>query len=140
MQQASPKLVDFGIEIVDFRIKRVNYVDEVRRKVYERMIAERKQISEKFRSEGKGESKKIEGDRQKELRKIQSGAYKVSQEIKGKADAESTKIYAGAYNKDPEFYSFINTLEIYKKALNEDTRMLLSTKGDFFKYLNDYKK
>jgi membrane protease subunit HflC len=139
MQQAAPKIQDFGIEIVDFRIKRVNYVEEVQKKVYERMIAERNQISEKFRSEGKGESKKIEGGRQKELRKIQSGAYKTAQEIKGKADAEATKIYAEAFNKDPEFYSFINTLEIYKKAINEDTRIILGTNSDFFKYLNNYK-
>ncbi len=138
--QAAPKLAKFGIEIVDFRIKRVNYVTEVRKKVYERMIAERKQISMKFRSEGKGESKKIEGDREKELRKIKSEAYRKVEEIKGKADAEATKIYAEAFNKDPEFYSFINTLAIYKEVLKEDTKIILSTEGDFFKYLQGYKK
>ncbi len=138
MEQAAPKLEDFGIEIVDFRIKRVNYVEQVRKKVYERMIAERNQISEKFRSEGKGESKKIQGERQKELRRIQSEAYKKAEEIKGKADATATKIYADAFNKDPEFYSFINTLNIYKKALDKDTRIILTTKSDFFKYLNKY--
>jgi membrane protease subunit HflC len=138
LEQASPKLEKFGIEIVDFRIKRINYVEEVRKKVYERMIAERKQISEKFRSEGKGESKKIEGERQKELRRIKSEAYRKVEEIKGKADGTATKIYADAFNKDPEFYSFINTLDIYKKALNEDTRVILSTEGDFFKYLKKY--
>ncbi len=140
LEQAKPKLEKFGIEIIDFRIKRVNYVEEVRKKVYERMIAERKQISEKFRSEGKGESKKIEGDRQKELRKIKSEAYRKAEEIKGKADGEATRIYADAYNKDPEFYSFVNTLEIYKKSLNDDTRVLLSTESEFFKYLKKYKK
>ena len=140
LKQAAPKLKGFGIEIVDFRIKRINYVEEVRKKVYERMIAERKQISEKFRSEGKGESKKIEGERQKELRRIKSEAYRKVEETKGKADAEATKIYADAFSKDPEFYSFINTLDIYKKALNEDTRVLLSTNSDFFKYLKGYKK
>jgi len=133
LKQAAPKLKGFGIE-------RINYVEEVRKKVYERMIAERKQISEKFRSEGKGESKKIEGERQKELRRIKSEAYRKVEETKGKADAEATKIYADAFSKDPEFYSFINTLDIYKKALNEDTRVLLSTNNDFFKYLKNYKQ
>lgn len=137
-EQAAPKLDEFGIEIVDFRIKRVNYVEEVRKKVYERMIAERKQISEKFRSEGKGESKKIKGEQQKELRKIQSEAYRKVEEIKGKADAEATRIYAEAFGKDPEFYSFINTLDIYRDALDENIRVILSTNSDFFKYLKEY--
>ncbi len=140
LEQAAPKLDKFGIEIVDFRIKRVNYVEEVRRKVYERMIAERRQISEKFRSEGKAQSKRIEGERQKELRKIKSEAYRTAEEIKGKADAEATKIYARVFNKDPEFYSFVKTLEIYKKSLNEDSRVLMSTNSDFFKYLKNYNK
>jgi len=139
LEQAAPKLAEFGIEIVDFRIKRINYVEEVRQKVYERMIAERNQISEKFRSEGKGESKKIQGEQQKELRRIQSEAYKKVEEIKGKADAEATKIYAEAFGKDPEFYSFINTLEIYKKSLDENIKVILSTNSDFFKYLKKYK-
>ena len=139
LEQAAPKLAEFGIEIVDFRIKRINYVEEVRQKVYERMIAERNQISEKFRSEGKGESKKIQGEQQKELRRIQSEAYKKVEEIKGKADAEATKIYAEAFGKDPEFYSFINTLEIYKKSLDENIKVILSTNSDFFQYLKKYK-
>lgn len=140
LEQAAPKLEGFGIEIIDFRIKRINYVEEVRKKVYERMIAERNQISEKFRSEGKGESKKIKGEQQKELRRIQSKAYRKVEETKGKADGEATKIYADAFSKDPEFYSFINTLDIYKKALNEDVRVILSTNSDFFKYLKGYKR
>ena len=139
LEQAAPKLAEFGIEIVDFRIKRINYVEEVRQKVYERMIAERNQISEKFRSEGKGESKKIQGEQQKELRRIQSEAYKKVEEIKGKADAEATKIYAESFGKDPEFYSFINTLEIYKKSLDENIKVILSTNSDFFQYLKKYK-
>jgi membrane protease subunit HflC len=139
LKQAAPKLAEFGIEIVDFRIKRINYVEEVRQKVYERMIAERNQISEKFRSEGKGESKKIQGEQQKELRRIQSEAYKKVEEIKGKADATATNIYAEAFGKDPEFYSFINTLEIYKKSLDENIKVILSTNSDFFKYLKKYK-
>ena len=138
MEQAKPKLAEFGIELVDVRIKRINYVEEVREAVYNRMIAERKQIAEKFRSEGRGESSKIAGDKEKELKKITSMAYRKAQEIKGKADAESTKIYAEAYNKDPEFYSFINTMEIYKNSLDKETWMMLSTKSDFFKYLKKY--
>ena len=138
MEQAKPKLAEFGIELVDVRIKRINYVEEVREAVYNRMIAERKQIAEKFRSEGKGESSKIAGDKEKELKKITSVAYRKAQEIMGKADAESTKIYAEAYSKDPEFYSFINTLDIYKNSLDKETWMMLSTKSDFFKYLKKY--
>ncbi len=140
LKQAAPKLAEFGIEIVDFRIKRINYVEEVRQKVYERMIAERNQISEKFRSEGKGESKKIQGEQQKELRRIQSEAYKKVEEIKGKADAEATNIYAESFGKDPEFYSFINTLEIYKKSLDENVKVILTTNSDFFQYLKQYDK
>ncbi len=136
--QARPKLEQFGIELVDVGIKRINYVEEVRKAVYGRMIAERKQIAEKFRSEGRGESSKIAGDKEKELKKITSQAYKTAQVIKGKADAEATKIYAEAYGKDPEFYSFINTLEIYKGSLDKETWLMLSTKSDFFKYLKKY--
>jgi membrane protease subunit HflC len=138
MEQANPKLTQFGIELVDVRIKRINYVEEVRKAVYNRMIAERKQIAEKFRSEGRGESSKIAGDKDKELKKITSGAYKTAQEIKGKADAEATRIYAEAYNKDPEFYSFVNTLSIYKEALDKEAWFMLSTESDFFKYLKNY--
>jgi membrane protease subunit HflC len=138
LEQAQPKMAGFGIELVDVRIKRINYVEEVRREVYNRMIAERKQIAEKFRSEGRGESSKIAGDKEKELKKITSEAYRKAQEIKGKADGEATKIYAEAYNKDPEFYSFINTLEIYKNSLDKETWLMLSTKSDFFKYLKKY--
>ena len=140
MQQAQPKLAQFGIELVDLGIKRINYVEEVQKAVYSRMIAERKQIAEKFRSEGRGESSKIAGDKEKELKKITSQAYRKAQEIKGKADAEATKIYAEAYGKDPEFYSFINTLEIYKDSLDKETWLMLSTKSDFFKYLKKYQK
>ena len=138
MEQAKPKLAQFGIELVDVKIKRINYVDEVQVAVYNRMIAERKQIAEKFRSEGRGESSKIAGDKEKELKKITSEAYRTAQEIKGKADAEATKIYAESYSKDPEFYSFINTLEMYKSSLDKETWLMLSTESDFFKYLKQY--
>jgi len=138
MEQAKPKVAKFGIDLVDVRIKRINYVEEVRREVYNRMIAERKQIAEKFRSEGRGESSKIAGDKEKELKRITSEAYRKAQEIKGKADAEATRIYAEVYSKDPEFYSFIKTLEIYKNSLDKETWLMLSTKSDFFKYLKNY--
>jgi len=138
MAQAQPKLAKFGIELVDVKIKRLNYVEEVQRSVYARMIAERKQIAEKFRSEGKGEARKIEGDKEKEMKRITSEAYRTAQEIKGKADAESTKIYAQAYGRDPDFYSFTNTLDIYKKALDKDSTLILSTDSEFFKYLKGY--
>jgi len=138
MEQANPKLTQLGIELVDVRIKRINYVEEVRKAVYNRMIAERKQIAEKFRSEGRGESSKIAGDKEKELKKITSEAYKKAQEIKGKADGEATKIYAEAYSKDPEFYSFNNTLKTYKNSLDKETWLLFSTNSDFFKYLKQY--
>ncbi len=137
MEQAQPKLFKFGIELVDVKIKRVNYVAEVQKSVFGRMIAERKQIAEKFRSEGKGEARKVEGDREKEMKRISSGAYKTSQVIMGKADAVATKIYSEAYGLDPDFYSFVKTLDIYK-TLDKECSLVLSTDSDFFKYLKDY--
>jgi len=138
MERSQPKLAKFGIELVDVKIKRLNYVEEVQRSVYQRMIAERKQIAEKFRSEGKGEARKIEGDKEKEMKRITSEAYRKAQEIKGKADAEATKIYAQAYGVDPDFYSFINTLNIYKETLDKDSTLVLSTDSEFFKYMKGY--
>lgn len=139
LAQAQPKLKAFGIEIVDIKIKRLNYVEQVQRSVYQRMIAERKQIAEKFRSEGQGEARKIEGDQERELKRITSEAYKTAQELKGTADGEATTIYAQAYNKDPEFYSFLKTLDIYKKTMDKNSSLILSTKSDFLKYFKGYK-
>ncbi|MFC1864022.1 protease modulator HflC [Thermodesulfobacteriota bacterium] len=138
MDQAQPKLEKFGIELVDVKIKRLNYVEQVRESVYGRMIAERSQIAEKFRSEGQGEARKIEGDREREMKRITSEAYKTAQELKGKADAEATEIYAKAYGKDPDFYSFLQTLEIYKETMNKDSTLVLSTDSDFLKYFQGY--
>jgi membrane protease subunit HflC len=138
MQQAQPKLSKFGIELVDVKIKRLNYVEEVQQSVYARMVAERKQIAEKFRSEGRGEARKIEGDKEREMKRITSEAYRTAQEVKGKADAEATTIYAQAYGRDPDFYSFINTLDIYKNTLGKDSTLLLSTDSEFFKYMKGY--
>ncbi len=138
LAQAQPKLTPFGIELVDVKIKRINYVEQVRKSVYGRMIAERKQIAEKFRSEGKGEARKILGEKERDLKKITSEAYKTAQEIKGQADAESTRIFADAFNRDPEFYSFMKTLELYGDALDKNSELILSTDSDFFKYLKGY--
>ncbi len=138
MEQAQPKLAEFGIELVDVKVKRLNYVEEVQKSVYARMIAERKQIAEKFRSEGKGEARKIEGDKEREMKRITSEAYRTAQEIKGEADAEATRIYADAYGLDPDFYSFTNTLDIYKETLDKDSTLVLSTDSEFFKYMKGY--
>ena len=138
LAQAQPKLTPFGIELVDVKIKRINYVEQVRDSVYGRMIAERKQIAEKFRSEGKGEARKILGEKERDLKKITSEAYKTAQEIKGAADAESTRIFAEAFGRDPEFYSFTKTLELYSEALDKDSELVLSTDSEFFKYLKGY--
>jgi modulator of FtsH protease HflC len=140
MEQAQPKLAQFGIELVDVKIKRINYVESVRKSVYDRMIAERNQMAEKFRSEGRGEARKIIGEKERDLKRIISEAYKVSQQIKGKADAEAIKIYAKAYGEDPEFYSFTRTLEIYKEALDDKNTLVLSTDSEFLKYLKGYSK
>ena len=138
LAQAQTKLTPFGIELVDVKIKRINYVEQVRDSVYGRMIAERKQIAEKFRSEGKGEARKILGEKERDLKKITSEAYKTAQEIKGAADAESTRIFAEAFGRDPEFYSFTKTLELYSEALDKDSELILSTDSEFFKYLKGY--
>lgn len=140
LKQAQPKLEKFGIELVDVKIKRINYVQEVRESVYGRMIAERKQIAEKFRSEGQGEARKILGEKERDLQQITSQAYKTAQEIKGKADAEATEIYAKAYGIDPEFYSFTKTLELYRETLDKKSTLVLSTDSDFLKYLKGYSR
>lgn len=138
LKQAKPKMHKFGIQLVDVKIKRINYREEVRRSVYDRMIAERKQIAQKFRSEGKGEAQKILGDKELDLKRIKSEAYRKAQEIKGRADAESTKLYAESFGRDPEFYSFVKTLEIYGEALDKDSSLILSTDSDLLKYLKGY--
>ena len=138
MEASRAKVAEFGIELVDVKIKRLNYVEEVQRSVYGRMIAERKQIAEKFRSEGQGEARKIEGDKEREMKRITSEAYRTAQEIKGKADAEATKIYAQAYGADPDFYSFVKTLEIYMETLDKESTLVLSTDSEFFKYMKGY--
>ncbi|MFH1768403.1 MAG: protease modulator HflC [Candidatus Omnitrophota bacterium] len=135
VERAKELAPHYGIDLIDVRVKRVNYIEEVERKVYERMIAERKQAAEKYRSEGRGIRAEIEGRTEKELKGVLSGAYKKAQEIKGEADAKSTQIYADAFNKDPELYSFLKTLETYKNTVDENTTIILTTDSEYLKYL-----
>ena len=135
LEEAALLVPQFGIELVDVRIKRLNYVERVREGVYARMIAERERVAEQYRSEGEGKKAEIEGRRAKELQRITSEAYRTAQEIKGKADAEATKVYADAYNKGPEFYSFLRTLEIYEGTMDENTWLIMTTDSDFYKYM-----
>lgn len=138
LKQAQPKLAKFGIELVDVKLKRINYVEAVRDSVYNRMIAERNQIAEKFRSEGVGQALEIRGEKEKDLKRITSEAYKAAQEIKGEADAEVTQLLAKALGVDPEFYSFTRTLEVYKKTLGKDSQIILSTDSQLLQYLKKY--
>jgi membrane protease subunit HflC len=137
-ENSRDKLDRFGIELLDVRFKRINYNEAVRQRIFERMISERQQIAELFRSEGKGEAAKILGSMDKDLKEIQSSAYKSVQQIKGDADARATGIYASAYNQSPEaadFYQFIRTMEIYADILAGDSTVILSTDSDVFRFL-----
>jgi membrane protease subunit HflC len=135
LRESSKITPEFGIELIDVQIKRVNYVDEVQERVFERMIAERQRIAAKYRSEGDGSSAEIRGQKERELKRIESEAYRTAEELKGKADAEATKIYAEAYNLDPEFYQFTKSLETYRTIMDKETWLLLSTDAEFLKYL-----
>lgn len=134
-EQAKIKISEYGIKLIDVRIKRINYNEEVQSKVFERMISERNKIAAKYRSEGEGKSAEILGKMQKELDQIQSEAYRTAQEIKGAADAKAIKIYADAYNKDASFFEFVKTLETYEKTIGENNTLIISTDSDFYKYL-----
>jgi membrane protease subunit HflC len=135
LAKAKPAAEGLGIELVDIRIKRINYVEQVRKAAYERMIAERQRIAAEYRSEGEGRMMEINGEKEEEEKRILSEAYKNAQEIMGAADAKAIKIYAEAYSKDPEFYSFLKTLESYEKNLEKAGIVILSTDSDYFKYL-----
>lgn len=135
---AAEKVRVFGIELLDIRFKRINYNESVRPKIYDRMISERRQIAERFLSEGNGEAARIRGNRLRDLNKIQSEAYRQVEEIRGVADAKATEIYARAYNQSPEaveFYEFIRTMQSYKSIIAENTTLVLSTSSDLFKFL-----
>ena len=135
LAEARKVIPQYGIELVDVRIKRLNYVESVRKKVYARMISERKRIAAQFRSEGEGRSAEILGTMEKELRQIRSTAYRQVQEIRGKADAEATQVYGAAYGRDPEFYAFSRTLEAYKEGQNKNSVVILTTDSDYYRYL-----
>jgi len=135
---AAEKVQVFGIELLDIRFKRINYNESVRPKIYDRMISERRQIAERFLSEGNGEAARIRGNRVRDLNKIQSEAYREVEEIRGIADAKATEIYAGAYNQSPEavsFYEFTRTMQSYKSIISKDTTLVLSTDSELFKFL-----
>lgn len=135
---AAEKVRVFGIELLDIRFKRINYNESVRPKIYDRMISERRQIAERFLSEGNGEAARIRGNRVRDLNKIQSEAYQKVEEIRGLADAKATDIYASAYNQSPQsvaFYEFTRTMQAYKAMIAENTTLVLSTESDLFKFL-----
>ena len=135
---ASENVGKIGIELLEVRFKRINYNARVTDKIYDRMMSERAQIAERFRSEGAGEAAKISGTKERDLREIESGAYRKVQEMQGRADAQATEIYAKAYNTKPsaaDFYQFLKTLEAYKATLGRDSTLILTTDSDYFKYL-----
>jgi membrane protease subunit HflC len=137
LQEARRIIPQYGIELVDVRIKRLDYVESVRERVYDRMISERKRIAAQFRSEGEGRSAEILGQMERELRQVRSTAYRQVQEIQGKADAEATRIYGEAYSRDPEFYAFLRTLEMYKEPSNKNSVLIMTTDSDFYRYLKN---
>jgi membrane protease subunit HflC len=137
-EEAAKKVEVFGIELLDIRFKRINYNQSVRPKIYDRMISERRQIAERFLSEGNGEAARIRGNRVRDLNKIQSEAYRQVEEIRGVADAKATEIYADAYNQSPEaaaFYEFTRTMQSYESIISDRTTLILSTDSDMFKFL-----
>lgn len=140
LTKAAPKLAEFGIELLDVRFKRINYNPSVQARIFDRMISERQQIAERFRSEGQGEAAKILGNMERDLREIESGAYREVETIRGQADAKATAIYAAAYNQSPDaadLYDFIRTLQVYEDVLDSDTTLILSTDSELFKLLKD---
>jgi len=137
LEQASKRVEDLGIELIDVRLKRINYVEEVQKDVFERMIAERKRIAERYRSEGEGEAARIRGERDRDLKKIQSEAYREAQEVRGKADGEAADIYAEAYNRDAAFYAFTKSLETYEATVDSQTTLVLTTNSDLLRFVKD---
>ena len=134
---AAARTADLGIELLDLRLKRINYVEEVQRDVFARMIAERQRIAEQFRSEGQGESARIHGERERELAQIQSEAYREAEELRGEADAEATGVYAEAYNRDGDFYAFTKSLETYEQTMDPETFFILGTDSELLRFLEN---
>jgi len=139
LQKASASTPEYGIELLDVQFKRLNYVEQVRVRVYERMVNERKKVAAQYRSEGEGEKLEILGKMQRELKNISSEAYRKALEFRGAADAEAAAIYADAYNQDKEFYTFLRTMESYKKTVGKKGKLVISTESDYFKYLKSAK-
>ena len=135
LEESSRVTPSFGIELVDVQFKRINYTEEVRESVYQRMISERKRIAERSRSEGQGRSAEIRGEKERDLQEIESEAFRTAEETRGRADAEATQIYASAYSRDPDFYQFLKTLETYRSSLDEDVTLVLSSDSEFLKFL-----
>ena len=135
LERAAERTSDLGLELLDLRIRRINYVEEVQRDVFARMIAERQRIAELYRSEGQGEAARIQGERERELQRIQSEAFKAAEELRGKADAEATAVYADAYNRDADFYAFTRSLETYENVMDPGTMIILDTGSEFLRYL-----
>lgn len=139
-ESANEQAMDLGIEILDFRFKRINYVEEVREQVYARMQSERLRIADEFRSEGQGEASKINGEKERDLKSIQSEAFRQAEEIKGKADAEAASIYASAYDRSSmsrSLYSFLKSMETFEETFDNNTSVILSTDSDLYRYLKD---
>ena len=135
LERSAVSTADFGIELLDLRLKRINYVEEVQQDVFARMIAERQRIAEEFRSEGQGEAARIGGERDRELQRIQSEAYREAEELRGVADGEATTIYGEAYSRDANFYAFTKSLETYEKTMDPNTVLILGTDNELLKYL-----
>lgn len=136
LETARARTSDLGIELIDFQIKRINYVEEVRRDVFLRMIAERNRVAERYRSEGEGEAARIRGEKERDLARIQSEAYRTAQELQGAADAEATRTYAEAYNRDASFYAFMKSLETLEETADSNSTLILSTDADLLEYLS----
>ncbi len=140
LQKANERASDLGIRILDFRFKRMNYVEEVRNRVYDRMISERNRMADQFRSEGQGEARIIEGNKERDLAKIQSEAIREAEMIRGRADAEATNIYASAYNLNAEtrkFYNFVRSMESLERSMDEQTSIIITTDSEFYKFLKN---
>jgi membrane protease subunit HflC len=136
LKRASARTADLGIELMDFRLKRIKYVEGVQKDVFARMIAERNRVAQRYRSEGEGEAARIRGERQRDLQRIQSEAYKKAEELRGKADGQAADIYAEAYNRDSSFYSFVKSMETYEATADPKSMLILTTEAEFLKYLS----
>ncbi len=140
LDAAQQRTSDLGIEILDVRLKRINYIEDVRKNVYDRMISERQRIATRFRSEGDGEASRIRGEMDRDLKEIESEAYRTAQEIRGKADAEAARTYAEAYDRSTssrDLYDFTKSMEVLNQTVDEDTVLMLSTDGELYRYLKD---